>query len=143
MKCSIERGVTRIDKVFREFEAFNKDGKSIGMADVSVLRTDKKFLWIHELQVQPECRNKGVGTEIIGAIVDHAKELKADLIYTFPMTPTDEPNPIDQKKIEHFYKKNGFVSCNAPEDVATVTDEGLKKRGLCLKLTKADWTLVK
>jgi N-acetylglutamate synthase-like GNAT family acetyltransferase len=134
MKCEIERGVVRRHKAFLEFEAFNKDGESIGSADVTSLRTDKKFLWLHELEVAPECRNNGVGAEIINAVAKEGRKENAELVYAFPMTPMDEKTPIPQGKIEHFYKKNGFVPCNAPADVATITDEGLKKRGVCLKL---------
>lgn len=136
MKCEIAHGKIRRHKAFLEFEAFNKDHKTLGVADVTLLKTDKKFLWLHELSVLPECRGKGVGSEILEAVVKEGRKEKVDLVYAFPMQPAGEPKPIPQAKIDSFYKKNGFVPCNAPKDVATITDEGLFKRGVCLYLEK-------
>lgn len=134
MKCDIEKGVIRRHKAFLEFDALNKDGESIGTADATLLKTDKKFIWLHELRVEPECRNKEVGATLLEVLADFGRREKAELVYAFPMTPSDEEKPIPQGKIEHFYKKNGFVPCMAPADVATITDEGLRKRGVCLSL---------
>jgi GNAT superfamily N-acetyltransferase len=133
-KCEVDHGDIHQFKAFLEFEAFNKKGDSLGTADATLLTTDKKFIWLHELQIEPECRNKGVGSILIDAIASFGKDEKAQLIYAFPMTPIDEKKPIPQEKIDHFYKKNGFTSCMAPQDVATITDDGLKKKGVCLKL---------
>jgi N-acetylglutamate synthase-like GNAT family acetyltransferase len=134
-KCEIDKGKIMRRKAFFEFNAYNKDGKIIGTADVTLLKTDKKFMWLHELSVpDPKCRGKGIGSEIIQAIADAGREEKAELVYAYPMMPMGEAHPIPQKKIEHFYKENGFVPCNAPKDVSTITDEGLFKRGVCLRL---------
>jgi len=138
MKCKIERGVIKQDGVFRDFEALNKDGEHIAKAETAFLNTNKKFAWMTTLQVDPNCREQGIGTEVIQQVAEEAKNAKAELIYVYPAVPPDEKMPISPSLLIKFYEKNGFVPCNAPKDVATLTEEGLKKRGMCLYLRKEE-----
>lgn len=134
LKCDIEQIKLAKNNTLAKVGAFNKDDKIIGVADISILKTDKKFIWLHEIVVDPRCRRKGVGEAIIEAVADIGREKGSQFIYAFPSPPIGVPKPIEQKKIEAFYKNLGFKPCNAPQDVATVTDGGLFKRGVCLPL---------
>ena len=134
LKCDVD-GVRKAQHgALARLGAFNEDKKLIGEADISILKTDKKFIWLHEIEVNPKCRRKGVGEALITVIKEIGKENDAELVYAYPMQPMGAAKPIPQKKIEAFYKNQGFKPCNPPKDVATVTDEGLFKRGVCLFL---------
>jgi GNAT superfamily N-acetyltransferase len=134
MKCDIENGSIIVNNKLLAMEAYNKDKQVIAKADLSNLKTDKTFIWLHHLEVVPECRDKGVGTEVLEKIAELGKAYGASIIYAYPAQPIDAEAPIPDDKITHFYKKNGFVACKAPKDAITVTDEGLKKSGLCRKI---------
>ena len=137
MDCKIDPKESEIirDRTFVTLVAANKEGKPLGGAQSSILKTDKKFIWLHDLQVNPPCRDKGIGAQLVAKLAEIGKQQNADLIYAYPADPAGEKMPIPQSKIEHFYEKNGFVPCKAPERVVTVTNEGLAtKGGVCLKL---------
>lgn len=136
MKCDIDEIKTRSHKAFVEIGAFNKDKKLIGIADASILKTDKKFVWLHELAVRPDCRRHGIGEALVSKVAEIGEKANAELIYAYPAEPAGEEKPIPQEALDAFYKNQGFKPCNAPEDVATITDEGLFKRGVCLPLKK-------
>jgi len=136
-KCKVDEVKSRQRKAFVTVGALNKDGKVIGAAQLSSLKTDKKFLWLHEIEVRPQCRRKGVGSAMMDKIVEIGKKIDAELIYAYPATPMETSGKtLTPKQLGAFYKKEGFEPCNAPKDVATITDEGLFKRGVCLKLKK-------
>jgi GNAT superfamily N-acetyltransferase len=135
--CEVAAVNVKRDKAFLYVGALNNDKEVIGKADVTKNRTDKNFLWVHEIEVHPLCRRKGVGTEMMKAIENLAKDQKVDLVYVVPGNPADaEGRPVSEKGLDAFYRKQGYVPCEAPKDAVTVTDEGLVKRGMCLILKK-------
>lgn len=133
-KCSIEELKVAQQKSLGKVGAFNEKGKLLGSADFSVLQTDKKFVWLHEIEVIPECRRKGIGEALIDVVADIGRNNNAKLVYAYPSSPVGVEKPLPINKIRHFYEKNGFKPCNPPKDVVTVTDDGLAKRGVCLLL---------
>jgi GNAT superfamily N-acetyltransferase len=134
-KCAVDNVKVRQRKAFIEVGAVNKDNKIVGAASLSNLRTDKKFLWLHEIQVHPECRRKGVGSAIMDKITEVGKKAEAELIYAYPAVPMNaKGKELSPKQLLSVYRKQGFKPCNAPKDVSTVTDEGLFKRGVCKSL---------
>jgi GNAT superfamily N-acetyltransferase len=137
MSCKIDVDKSKViqNNAFLTLVPRNKDGKEIGKAEATILKTDRKFIWLLDLQVIPECRDQKVGSKIIGKLAQIGKMEKAELVYAYPAEPSGVKEPIPQEKIENFYKNNGFVPCAAPKDVATLTNEGLEKKGgVCLKL---------
>jgi GNAT superfamily N-acetyltransferase len=135
MKCTIDKGTIVRDGAFVDVTALNKSGKYLGRAELSLHKTDKKFLWMHLIEVRRECRGKGVGSEMVQQIADYGRKHNAQLVYAYPAALTRESGK-QQLKREHFYKQQGFVPCNAPKDAVTITSEGLFKRGVCLFLEK-------
>lgn len=135
VQCTVDKITLRRDGAELNIFATNKADKYLGHAETSLFSTDKKFVWMHMIRVRPECRGKGVGSEIVQEIVDFGQKNKADLVYAVPMALTGRDGSARaQKKREAFYEKQGFVPCKAPKDAVTVTNEELLKRGVCLKL---------
>ena len=122
---------------FIDVEILTKDKQVIAKASLSKLKTDKKFLWLHDIEVHPLCRGQGVGTTMINHIAELGEKKGVDLIYACPVPlASASGKPATEKQLKTFYRKQGFEPCNAPEGVVTVTDEGLVKRGMCLKLRR-------
>jgi GNAT superfamily N-acetyltransferase len=136
-ECEVAAVKVKRDKAFIYMGALNGDKQVIGKADITKNKTDKNFLWLHELEVHPLCRRKGVGTEMMNAIADLAEKEKVDLVYAVPGNPAEaEGKPVPERALNRFYRKQGYLPCEAPKDAVTVTDEGLVKRGMCLILHK-------
>jgi len=135
--CEVAAVKVKRDKAFLYVGALNSDKEVIGKADITKNKTDKNFLWLHELEVHPLCRRKGVGTEMLQTITDLAQKEKVDLVYVVPGNPVEaEGRPVSERALKQFYRKQGYVPCDAPKDAVTITDEGLVKKGMCLILKK-------
>lgn len=135
--CEVATTKSHQSKSFIDIEALNNDKQVIGKASLSKVETDKKLLWLHELEVHPLCRRKGVGTAIMDYVADLGKRKGVDLVYACPVPLADaEGKPPSERQLKAFYRSQGFEPCAAPKDVVTVTDEGLVKRGMCLNLNR-------
>lgn len=137
--CKIAKIKAERDKAFIDIEVLTKDQQVVGKAEIMKGKTDKSFLWVGVLEVHPLCRRQGVGTEMMEAIADLAKDEKVDLVYVHPAQLAEsgwDSYPVSEKALTAFYNKLGFKPCEAPKDVVTVTNEGLLKRGLCLTIKK-------
>lgn len=133
--CEVAAVKKKKDNTLIYLGALNSDGQVIGTADLTKNKTDQSFLWLHELEVHPLCRRKGVGTEIMNAIADLAEKEKVDVVYTMPAPLAEsEGKQLSERTLKAFYRKQGYVPCDAPKDAVTITDEGLVKRGMCLRL---------
>jgi N-acetylglutamate synthase-like GNAT family acetyltransferase len=133
--CEVATTKSHQSKSFIDIEALNNDKQVIGKASLSKIKTDKNLLWLHELEVHPLCRRKGVGTALMDHIVELGEKKGVELVYACPVPLADaEGKAPSEKQLKAFYRKQGFQPCKAPKDIVTVTDEGLQKRGMCLKL---------
>ena len=70
---------------FIDVEALTKDKQVIAKASLSKLKTDKKFLWLHDIEVHPLCRGQGVGTTMMDHIATLGEKKGVDLIYACPV----------------------------------------------------------
>jgi N-acetylglutamate synthase-like GNAT family acetyltransferase len=134
MNCDFTHGHIQKNNTLMQLTIINKEHEVIASADISTLKTDKPFIWLHHIEVEPECRKHGLASDIIEKIVKVGKKEGAELIYAYPAQPMDTEVTIPETQIKVFYEKLGFKACDAPKDAVTITDEGLKKSGLCLKL---------
>lgn len=122
---------------FIDVLALNQEKIIIGKASLSKHKTDKSFLWLHELEVHPLCRRQGIGTILMDHVADVARKEKVDMVYLHP-APLEhtEGKQVSPRKLQQFYREQGYKPCPAPKDAVTVTDEGLLKRGMCLAIKK-------
>lgn len=133
--CEVATTKSHQSKSFIDIEALNTDKQVIGKASLSKVKTNKNLLWLHELEVHPLCRRKGVGTAIMDHIADLGKKKGVELVYACPVPLQEAEGKMpSEKQLRAFYRSQGFEPCSAPKDIVTVTDEGLLKRGMCLKL---------
>jgi len=135
--CEVATVKTQKTKDFIDVLALTKDKIIIGKASLSKHKTDKSFLWLHELEVHPLCRRQGIGSIIMDHVAEVAEKEKVDLVYAHPapLEHTEGPQ-VSPRKLQQFYRQQGFKPCVAPQDAVTVTDEGLLKRGMCLTIKK-------
>lgn len=59
--------------------------------------------WLGNVYVKPECRNQGVGSQIVEATVDKAKLLEVKNLYLY----TEDR--------EHFYQRLGWITLERVE----------------------------
>ena len=85
-------------------------------AKVLLLTENKGSVSIHNLVVEPEQRNKGVGQAILDDIVAYA-DAKSKII---TLTPTSEYGT--KKRLISWYKKNGFVENKGKNTDFTISD---------------------
>ncbi|MFC1623294.1 GNAT family N-acetyltransferase [Patescibacteria group bacterium] len=90
------------------FQMFVRDnGDFAGYIAASEKTSRQNFLWIVELFVDSKYQGQGIGSALLGHMIQEAKNKNLDGIITqteFENTPA-----------QNFYKKVGFVEINNPE----------------------------
>ena len=94
----------------------NIEKKYKNQAKVLLLTENKGSVSIHNLVVEPEQRNKGVGQAILDDIVAYA-DAKSKII---TLTPTSAYGT--KKRLISWYKKNGFVENKGKNTDFTISD---------------------
>lgn len=68
----------------------------------SEVKREEKYIQLSSIGVSPEIKSKGIGTQLIKALIDDVDFSKYDYINL-------ETDAIDNEATNHFYEKNGFL----------------------------------
>ncbi len=86
-----------------KFSAY-EEGKEVGQANLYLFHNelrDKKYGYLAEVFVNPECRGKGIGSKLVADLIEHAKDIGCyKLICT---------SRYSRPKVHGLYEKLGFV----------------------------------
>ena len=78
--------------------------------DKLVLFDNDDAIQIHSIEVSPDHRGKGIGTEVINKIKQYADEKGK------PIVLTAQPQPRKKAVLDRFYKKAGFKRPKSDKD---------------------------
>lgn len=112
-----------------EYFIEKEDSKPISIIGLySLFKDYKEALWIGWFGVDPEYRNKGLGTKLLNFSIKESKKRGAEYLRLYT-----SPNP-DEKKAHKLYEKKGFKKFKEESYPVTGYGEGIKKFYYELKL---------
>lgn len=85
------------------------NGKYVGFSTCFFITSTfkvKPYLYIHDIYVEEDCENKGLGTQLLNGLIDFARKsgcCKVTLEVRY-----------DNEIAKHVYSKQGFVDCEPP-----------------------------
>lgn len=105
-----------ISKMGLDFTAYYIDKELIGF---TIVYPSKDYNWFWYFAVQPALRGKGIGQQILSALIERYKGQRNILDMESPVHDCDN---LEQRQRRHnFYLRNGFRDTNVYKTFDTVT----------------------
>ncbi len=105
-----------ISEMNLDFTAYYADNQLLGF---TIVYPSSHYNWFWYFAVQPDLRGKGIGQQILTALINKYKGQRNILDMESPVHPCDN---LEQRKRRHeFYLRNGFRDTNVFKTFDTVT----------------------